>query len=319
MIRPPPNGTPAQSDRTSTPQICTIASASRGRSIGIGPMGATAGAAVVGRCSGWCRRRRTAADRGHGAAARCRELRLVALETLQRFGAAGLHARAMGHEIGPARGADGGRLLRRRFRRRAAAARPGRRARQGRVGRWRAPAPPVLALAGFLAGAACRAGSAGAAAAGGGAAGSDCTAAWQLGERSAVLAFRHCRISGLFGAIQEQCDTKSLSVQACCTVLSCSFWVSAGATSIPGGARSTLAAGGAVSDCAGAAGAGAAGAAAAAGSAGFGAAAFTAAWQDGESLASLRTRHSNASLPPGWTPEQLAMKSERQAARMASR
>src|SRR5580704_4125972 len=47
MIRPPPNGTPAQSDRTSTPQICTIASASRGRSIGIGPMGATVGAAVA--------------------------------------------------------------------------------------------------------------------------------------------------------------------------------------------------------------------------------------------------------------------------------
>ena len=47
MTRPPPNGTPAQSDRTSTPQICTIASASRGRSIGIGPIGATAGAAVA--------------------------------------------------------------------------------------------------------------------------------------------------------------------------------------------------------------------------------------------------------------------------------
>src|SRR3984957_14369806 len=85
---------------------------------------------------------------------------------------------------------------------------------------------------------------------------------------------------------------------------------------MPGGARSTLVAGGAVSEFAGAAGAGVA---AAAGSAGFGAAAFTAAWQDGESLASLRSRHSNASLPPGWTPEQLAMKSERQAARMASR
>ena len=45
MTRPPPNGTPAQSDRTSAPQICTIASASRGRSIGIGPIGA--GAAVA--------------------------------------------------------------------------------------------------------------------------------------------------------------------------------------------------------------------------------------------------------------------------------
>src|SRR6202035_4863661 len=87
-----------------------------------------------------------------------------------------------------------------------------------------------LGSTGFLAGTACRAGSAGVAAAGAGAAGSDCTAAWQLGERSAALAFRHCRISGLFGAIQEQCATKSLSVQACCTVLSSSLWASAGAT-----------------------------------------------------------------------------------------
>jgi hypothetical protein len=52
-----------------------------------------------------------ATDCRHGAAARRRELGFVALETLQRFGAAGLHARAMGHEIGPARGADRGFLL----------------------------------------------------------------------------------------------------------------------------------------------------------------------------------------------------------------
>ena len=86
------------------------------------------------RCSGWCRRRRAAADRGHGAAARCRELRLVALETLQCFGTARLHARATGHEIGPARGADGGRLLRRRFRR-CGGCRRGRGGWRGRGGR----------------------------------------------------------------------------------------------------------------------------------------------------------------------------------------
>jgi hypothetical protein len=76
-----------------------------------------------------------------------------------------------------------------------------------------------------LAGAARRAGTAGGggAAAAGGEAGSDCSAAWQLGERSAILPFRHARISGLLGAIQEQCATKSLSVQACCTALSWSF------------------------------------------------------------------------------------------------
>ena len=318
MTRPPPNGTPAQSDRTSTPQICTIASASRGRSIGIGPMGATAGAAVVagapdGAAAG--APPPIAATALRHAAESCVSLRLRhcnasappgctpeqwdmksdrhAARTAAVCCAVGFAARGCG-----AAGAAG------------AAGAGGALARAGSAG---------FGSTGFLAGAACFTGSAGAAAAGGGAAGSDCTAAWQLGERSAALAFKHCRISGLFGAIQEQCDTKSLSVQACCTVLSCSFWASAGATSIPGGARSTLAAGGAVSDCAGAAGAGAAGAAAAAGSAGFGAAAFTADLQGAESLASLRTRHSNASLPPGWTPEQLAMKSERQAARMASR
>jgi Na+/H+-dicarboxylate symporter len=34
MIRPPPNGTPAQSDRTSTPQICTIAGAALAATLG---------------------------------------------------------------------------------------------------------------------------------------------------------------------------------------------------------------------------------------------------------------------------------------------
>jgi hypothetical protein len=47
--------------------------------------------------------------------------------------------------------------------------------------------------------------------------------------------------------------------------------------------------------------------------------ALTALRQGDDSLGSLRTRHSKASLPLGCTPAQLAMKSERQAARTASR
>jgi hypothetical protein len=67
---------------------------------------------------------------------------------------------------------------------------------------------------------------------------------------------------------------------------------------------------------------GSAGAVVAAGAAGeeAGAAiAFTALRQGDDNLGSLRRRHSRASLPPGCTLAQLAMKSERQAARTASR
>src|SRR5579884_2502891 len=56
---------------------------------------------------------------------------------------------------------------------------------------------------------------------------------------------------------------------------------------------------------------------AAAGLAGAGMTAVTAPLQEGDNLATLRSRHSRASRPPGWTPEQFAMKSERQELRMA--
>ena len=46
--------------------------------------------------------------------------------------------------------------------------------------------------------------------------------------------------------------------------------------------------------------------------------AATAALQGGDSAAALRCRQCNASAPPGWTPLQSAMKSERQDWRMAS-
>lgn len=90
------------------------------------------------------------------------------------------------------------------------------------------------------------------------------------------------------------------------------------------GAGGLLIVGVAGADATGAAGAAAAGAGGATGAAtaagaaaGGGEMALTAAWQPPESLARLRFRHSRASLPPGCTPEQFAMKSERQFARMA--
>jgi hypothetical protein len=48
-----------------------------------------------------------------------------------------------------------------------------------------------------------------------------------------------------------------------------------------------------------------------------GVSALTAAWHDPDSLARLRLRQSKASLPPGCTAEQSAMKSEWQEARTA--
>jgi len=45
--------------------------------------------------------------------------------------------------------------------------------------------------------------------------------------------------------------------------------------------------------------------------------AATALWHAAVSLAAWLLRHCSASMPPGCTPEQFAMKSERQAARMA--
>jgi len=80
---------------------------------------------------------------------------------------------------------------------------------------------------------------------------------------------------------------------------------------------------GGAADCDGAtAGGGAAAGAAAAGASGacsFAATASTAVLQDAERLSCERSKHSSASLPPGSTPAQLAMKSERHAARIALR
>jgi hypothetical protein len=46
--------------------------------------------------------------------------------------------------------------------------------------------------------------------------------------------------------------------------------------------------------------------------------AATAVRQGADSFAELLARHCSAALPPGWTPEQCAMKSDRQAERIAA-
>jgi hypothetical protein len=86
-----------------------------------------------------------------------------------------------------------------------------------------------------------------------------------------------------------------------------------------GGAMAGAAAAGlgAAGEGAEAAGAGGGAAAAGAAAAGAGVIALTAVWQAPDSLARLRLRQSKASLPPGVTPEQFAMKSERHEARIA--
>ena len=102
-----------------------------------------------------------------------------------------------------------------------------------------------------------------------------------------------------------------------------------GVAALGGGGAATAAGGGgggaaAAGDGAGgggggaaAAGGGAGGGGGAAAAGGGGIVAFTAAWQPGESFAKLFCRHSSASLLPGEVLMQLAMKSERQFARIA--
>jgi hypothetical protein len=79
-----------------------------------------------------------------------------------------------------------------------------------------------VACSGLLRGAdSRRVGSADGASVGAGiaAAGTDWSTVWQGADSAAALAFRQSSTSGLLGAIQEQCDMKSFSVQACRTAL----------------------------------------------------------------------------------------------------
>lgn len=153
------------------------------------------------------------------------------------------------------------------------------------------------------------------------------TAARQPDDRPARLACKQSTISGLLGAIHEQCSAMSLSVQAPRTAFN-SSWVTldGGGVAVAGAAVcDAFAAGdGAAPGDGATAGGGAAvgGSAPAVGAAGvcsFAATASTAALQDAERLSCERSKHSNASLPPGSTPAQLAMKSERHAERIALR
>ena len=137
------------------------------------------------------------------------------------------------------------------------------------------------------------------------------TAAWQAVDRPATLARRQSTISGLLGAIQEQCAAISFSVQAPRTAFNSSAdTVGAGAPRV---ARLIAMAPQRAAAPQGAAAAGASGACS------FAATASTAVLQDAERLSCERSKHSSASLPPGSTPAQLAMKSERHAARIALR
>jgi hypothetical protein len=113
----------------------------------------------------------------------------------------------------------------------------------------------------------------------------------------------------------------SLSVQPPRTAFN-SSWVTVDAGGVADGGAAVcdeFAAG----DCAGAGGGAAAGggvpAVGAAGACSFAATASTAVLQDAERSSCERSKHSNASLPPGSTPAQLAIKSERHAERIALR
>src|SRR5215470_19445334 len=147
-------------------------------------------------------------------------------------------------------------------------------------------------------GAGCDVSAAGGGRTGAGSAASVCTACWHAGDRFDALPFRQSNNSGLFGAIHEQCAMKSSIVQTLRTILSCSSCDCA------------VAAAGAAAGVCGLSGEPRLGCGAV-GSLAAGTTALTAVLQDADNLASLRLRHSNASLPPGCTPEQLAMKSER--------
>jgi len=138
------------------------------------------------------------------------------------------------------------------------------------------------------------------------------TADLHADDKSLAFACRQSTISGLVGAIQEQCAATSSSVQARRTASnrsSCDaavgVWLALGAAGVAAVGVTASAAGG-VSAEAGAAG-------------GAPATASMAALHDGERLSRLPSRHSSAALPPGSTPEHLAMKSERQDERIASR
>jgi hypothetical protein len=166
------------------------------------------------------------------------------------------------------------------------------------------------------------------------------TALRHRGERAGALTCRHRRAAAPPGLTPGQCTRKSAR-QAARTAATCGWpGIPASLGPGPGGASP----GGGGPACAGSAGAGggaspaaggggvsaagpgglAAGSAAGAGAgsappaAGFGPTASSAALHGADTLPALRLRHCSASRPPGCTPAQCDMKSERQDWRIAA-
>src|SRR5262245_13261212 len=139
------------------------------------------------------------------------------------------------------------------------------------------------------------------------------SAVWHGAETRAAFCCKHLSAAGPPGCTPEQCAMKS-DRHAARMALSCSLLGFCDAASVAAaGAGLAAAAGGCGLSAEPLVGRGAIGTLAA------GTMALTAVLQDADNLASLRLRHSNAFLPPGCTPEQLAMKSERHDARITSR
>ncbi len=203
MISPPPGGTPPHSVRASLLQIATMTSRWRGSMKGFGVRGATAGVAALP----------AGADAVAGAGAAPPPMAATALWQ------------------------DGESLAVLRCRHCSAAAPPGcTPAHSDRKSERHAErTAAVCASLGVTGAAAAGAGAAGAAVMREGSAGflagaaiagfaADAgvpSAAWQAGDSFAALALRQDRISGLLGAIEGQCATRSLSAQAFCTAFKC--------------------------------------------------------------------------------------------------
>jgi hypothetical protein len=130
------------------------------------------------------------------------------------------------------------------------------------------------------------------------------TAVLQAGESDAALLCRHCNASAPPGCTPEQCDMKS-ERHADPMALVCDAVGLAGTAAVAGGGAAAVGAAGSVPPPVSAVGEEPLPIAA------------TAFRHFVESLAALRCRQASASAPPGCTPEQFAMKSDRHAERMA--
>jgi len=265
MMRPPPGGMPPQTMRASAPQIRRMASASRGRISGIGPIGAAAAAGAAAGASfapaaGAPLPIAATALRHRGescAALRCRHCRASAppgctpgqraMKSERHAARTALRSSALGAAASFAAGADGDMA--------AAGA---------------SLAPPAGAPLPIAA-----------------------TALRHRGESCSALRSRHCRASAPPGLTPGQCATKSERHAARTALRSSALGAAASLAAGADGDAAAAGAGacgffGATAGAAGAAGAGSAGAvSAAAGGAGAAGSDCRAAWQGGERLPTL--------------------------------